>query len=324
MATRKIFAYVFVAWLLACNCACSQALSHKTFAICGSYLTITSPDARAPQIVFDEFFRLAKLFNFYDPDSELSHLNRTFNVPVKVSPEMIELLEISRRVCTMTNGAFDVSYGALIERWKKFIKAKDQELLPSADEVTALKQKCGMQYVLIDKKESTVTITKEGLKIDLGGIADGYMVDKAVAKLKAAGIKDALIDAGGDIYCMGKNQGKPWDIGVRNPHIDGALLSQELLTDQAITTAGGYEQVFEVKGKKYCHILDPTTGYPVDNNVVSVTVVAKDCVTADGFDTPFVIMGEDGVKGFLAKHPLMMRVFILLNENGKPRLEVLK
>jgi thiamine biosynthesis lipoprotein len=320
MVQRAI--YLVVALLLACGCAKGYGSERKTFVICGSYLTIVSPDSRAAQIVFDEFSRFDKLFNFYDADSELSRLNRTFNVPVKVSPEMIELLGLSAQVNAMTDGAFDVSCGALIERWKKFIKAKDPALMPTSDEVAALKQKCGMQYVVIDKNASTVTITKEGLKIDLGGIADGYMVDKAVAKLKAAGINDALVDAGGDIYCMGTNHGRPWDVGIKNPGVVDAIISQEPLQDAAITTAGGSEQFFELNGKKYSHIINPKTGFPVENNVISVTVIAKNCSTADGFDTPFVIIGEAGIKGFLAKYPSTMRIFLLMNEKGKQRMSI--
>ena len=316
--------YLIVAFFCVCDCACARGLARNTFAICGTYLTVASPDSRAGKIVFDEFSRLDKLFNFYDANSELSRLNRTFKVPVKVSAEMIELLGLSAQINTMTDGAFDVSYGALIERWKKFIKAKDPALLPNSAEVAALKQKCGMQYIVIDKNASTVTITKEGLKIDLGGIAEGYMVDKAAAKLKAAGIKDALIDAGGDILCMGTNHGRPWDVGIKNPGAVGAILSQELLVDEAITTAGGSEQFFEANGKKYSHIIDPKTGFPVDNSVVSVTVIAKNCVTADGFDTPFVVMGEAGIKAFLAKNLSTMRVFLLMDENGKQRVSIFR
>jgi len=181
-----------------------------------------------------------------------------------------------------------------------------------------------MQYIVVDKKASTVTIAKEGLKIDLGGIADGYMVDKAAAKLKAAGIKDALIDAGGDILCMGTNRGRLWDVGIKNPGVAGAVISQERLEDEAITTAGGSEQFFEVNGKKYCHIIDPKTGFPVDNNVISVTVIAKNCSTADGFDTPFVVMGEEGIRAFLTHVPSTMRIFLLVNDKGKQRMSIFR
>ena len=291
--------------------------------MCGGYLSVSAFDKRAADIVYNEFARLNKLFNFYDCQSELSRLNRTFNVPVKVSPELLELLNISAQVNQITNGAFDVSCGSLFEYWKKLIKSKNVTALPPPQEIAALKEKCGMQYVLIDNKRSTVTIKKEGLKIDLGGLAEGYMVDKTVQKLKGAGIDMALIDSGGDIYCLGQNRTAPWRVGIENPGVN-SLVARELIQDEAITTAGDYEQFFIFKGKKYSHIISPQTGFPVDNNVVMVTVIAKNCVTADALDTAFMVMGEDGVKEFLNKRPSTLRIFMLLKEKRGTRIAIFK
>jgi thiamine biosynthesis lipoprotein len=322
MAKKAI--YFIVALILVSSCATSKDLARNTFTIGGTYLTIVSPDKRAAEIVFNEFSHLNKLFNLYNTDSELSRLNHTFNVPVKVSAEMIELLSLSAQVNMMTNGAFDVSDGALTERWEKFAQAKNSALLPSLAEVTALRQKCGMQYLAIDKNASTVTITKEGLKIDLGGIAQGYMVDKAVAKLKTAGINNAFIDAGGNIFCMGTNHGRRWNVGIKNLRLLDAIISQELIQDEAVATAGGSEQFFTINGQKYSHIIDPKTGFPVDNNVVSVTIITKNCVTAAGFNKPFVVMGETGIRAFLTQNPSTMRIFLLMKENGKPRMSIFR
>jgi thiamine biosynthesis lipoprotein len=288
-------------------------------------LEVTSPDSRAPQIAYDEFKRLEKIFNFYDPDSELSRLNNSFDTPVKVSPEMIEILNLSNQVNQITNGAFDPAYGALFDFWKQRIKQKGPIVFPTRDEINKLKDISGMRYVLIDTAGQTVTIKKQGLRIDLGGIAKGYMVDKAAAKLNSAGVKSALIKAGGDMYCLGNNKGRPWRVGIENPKALQGIIEAEDLEDEAISTSGNYEQFFNYNNKQYGHVIDPSTGFPVNNNIISVTVISHNAVTSDGLSTGFFIMGVGEIRKFISAGQSNMRLFVLaLDENGKERLHVFK
>ncbi|MBU2101767.1 MAG: FAD:protein FMN transferase, partial [Candidatus Omnitrophica bacterium] len=232
--------------------ACSRQPVTRTFVAAGTYLEVKSPDTRAAGIVYEEFKRLEAIFNFYSPDSELSRLNRTFQEPVKVSSELLEVLLLAQKATRATEGAFDVSYGALFARWKECIKSGTGEF-PREEEITALRESGGMQNIEINQSAGTITIKKEGLKIDLGGIAEGYMVDRAARKLRAAGITSALINAGGDIYCMGMNFSKPWVIGIKDSRGLTHIVQAEKLVDAAVTTSGNYEQFFEHRGKKYSH-----------------------------------------------------------------------
>jgi len=322
--TKKAVCFI-VALVIAAGCKGHKTDPERTsFTVSGTYLTVASPDARAAQIVFNEISRLDKLFDPYSADSELSRLNRAFNVPVKVSPEMIALLNFSAQINFMTGGAFDATSGALSEQWEKFTKSKDPARIPSPAEIAALKKKCGIDYIVIDKNASTAKIVKEGLKINFGGIARGYMVDKAAEKLRTAGINNAFIDYGGNIFCMGKNHGHLWSTGIKNPRALGAILSQEEIQDEGVVTAGGPEQFFTFTGKKYSRIVDHKTGLLLNNNVISVTIITKNCLTAAGFAEPFVIMGELGIKAFLAQNPSTMRIFLLMDENGKPRMSIFR
>lgn len=310
-----VFGLVFIT-------SCAKPLYKDRFIIAGTFLDVVSSDARASQIVYKEFKRLDKIFNFYDKDSELSRLNNTYNVPVKVSPELLEVLRLSQQLNQMTNGAFDISYGSLYDFWKKIIKKGDIKELPSKETVDSIMKNCGMDKIKINPIESTVTIEKDGLKIDLGGIAEGYIVDKATIALKKKGITSALINAGGDIYCLGTNRGNPWRVGIKNPSEVAGIIESEDLMDEAITTSGDYEQFFDLGGRRYSHIIDPRTGFPANSNVISASVITKNCTTADGLATAFFVGGIDGVNDFLSKYPSTMRIFVLTEENKHKKVNI--
>lgn len=307
--------------LLSAGC---KPLHKSSFIVCGTYLNVTSPDKRAGTIVYSEFKRLEKIFNVYDQASEISRLNNSIHVPTKVSPELINILKIAKDLNDLSVGAFDVSHGALFKLWKDMIKAGDIRSLPTDEDIQKMKALGGMENIVIDSSNSTVTINKKGMSIDLGGIADGYMVDSAVGKLKENKIDSALIDVGGDIYCLGTNRGEPWRVGVRDPGVVADILEQELLVDEAVTTSGNYEQFFDFNGKRYSHLIDPRTGYPVQNSVVSVTVVTKNCVSADGLATAFFVLGEEGVARFIAMRPSTMRIFMVVENGGNRKIRIFR
>jgi len=298
--------------------SCAKPLYKRTFVISGTYLTVTSPDSRSAGIVYNEFKKLNKIFNLYDPNSEISRLNRTYNKPFSVSPQMMEMLELSRKVYELSGGAFDVSQGALYSFWKRLIVEKKVKIFPSAGEIKNIKDRGGMKFIEINRRKNTVIIKKKGLRIDLSGIAKGYMVDKAIIALKREGINSALVDAGGDIYCEGKNNNLGWQVGIKDPILGSGIFNTISLTDEAVATSGNYEQFFRYKGVRYSHIVNPSSGLPVNNGVLSVTVVAKNCTTADGLATAFFVMGIDKVKEFFEKVPSTMKVFIVTkSKKGK-------
>lgn len=303
---------------------CAGQIHRDKFVISGTYLEIISRDARAAGVAYREFKRLDKIFNFYDPASELSRLNRTYNKKFKASPELFELIKLSKQLNTITNGAFDVSCGNLYFFWNELIHKGNIQEFPSKETIDKIMETCGMDKIRINEADSTIAIEKEGLRIDLSAIAKGYMVDKAASALQKRGIKDTIINAGGDIYCLGTNRGIPWSVGIRNPGELGGVFQNESLFNEAMATSGSYEQFFDFQGKRYSHIIDPNTGYPVSTNILSVSVITKNCTTADGFATAFFVSGTSGIKRFLANNRSTMRIFIIMDEGKKKRIHIFK
>jgi thiamine biosynthesis lipoprotein len=297
--------------------SCAKPMHKKVFVISGTYLEVTSSQKDAGKIVYNEFKRLDKIFNLYDENSELSRLNKTFNQPFKASAELIEALNLAKQAYDLSQGAFDISQGRLYQFWKGFMESEPIEHFPSPEEIDEIKKLGGMDKIVINSKENTVTLNGEGLVIDLGGIAKGYMVDKAVLKLKENGINSALVNAGGDMYCLGINKDRPWKVGIKDPLLEGVLETQQLI-DEAIATSGNYEQFFEYRGKRYSHLVDPRSGFPVDSKVLSVSIITKNCTSADSLATAFFVSGLEGVKKFLAQNPSTMRIFVVSqDEKGK-------
>lgn len=317
-----IMVVIFASTLMGIGCA--KPLYKKKFIILGTYLEVSSPDRRAAKIVYREFRRLDKIFNIYDKRSELSRLNRTYNKPFKASDELIELLQLSEDIYNLSEGAFDVTYGSLYKFWKELIRDGEPKKLPTPEIIAKVKEAGGMDGIEVDFKKGIVIINRKGLTIDLSGIAKGYMVDKAISRLKEKGINSALINAGGDIYCLGMNAKNPWEIGVQDPEMLSEILGVQVLMDEAIATSGGYEQFFTFKGKEYSHLIDPRKGYPIDNDLISVSVISKNCTTADGLATTFSILGLRGIEKFLSKNPSTMRVFLVRSVDGDKHIHIFK
>lgn len=317
MVKKIIFLFIFF------FISCTKSVYKDKFVISGTYLEVISPYKEAAETVYKEFKRLDKIFNLYDPDSEINKLNSTYNKPFKCSKELMEVILLAKEVYNLTDGAFDISFGTPYEFWKNLIKKGKINRFPSQEEIGRIKELGGMQYLEIDKEKGTITIKKEGLKIDLGAIAKGYMVDKAVLKLKEKRINSALINAGGDIYCLGKNKDKFWKVGIRDPKRRGIIEAQTLF-DEAIATSGNYEQFFEFKGKRYSHLIDPRTGFAVDNNVLSVSVITKNCTSADALSTAFFVLGLEGIKKILSQHPSTMRIFVITEEKDRENIYIFK
>ncbi len=320
---KKIVLFILCISLVG-GCKPAPRLYENTFVVSGTYLSVTSYDSKAASIVVEEFKRLNKIFNIYDSESELSKLNNTYTQTVKVSDELFELSQLSREVNELTNGAFDISYGVLYEFWKDLIESGDIKEMPSQRKIDSLKKQGGMRYIVLDEKNQTVTITKKGLKIDMSAIAKGYMVDKAAMKLKDAGINSALINAGGDLYCLGQNLDKKWAVGIRDPRNKKNILVTEELIDEAVATSGDYEQFFEHEGIRYSHIIDPRSGFPPERKVVSASVITKNCTTADSLSTAFVVMGIEGIEEFLSKVKSSMRIYVMSEDEKGLAVRIFK
>jgi len=279
---------IYLGLLVVALSACQQKeqLHKDNRVMMGTFVEVISPDERASQIVFKEIKRIDSLLSKYERNSEVSRLNNSGELAV--SNDTIYILRKSREFNLYSDGAFDVTIAPLMDIWgftdKKYHLPKDTEIKKTLELV-------GDDKIIFNDTNNVVKFVLPGMKIDLGAIAKGYAVDCAVKKLKEAGIKSCLINAGGQIYALGDKFGQPWKVAVKNPRGKG-ITDYLMLKDEAVATSGDYEQYFLAKGKRYSHIFDPRTGYPAESKVISVTIIAPDGLTADALATSIFVLGK--------------------------------
>jgi thiamine biosynthesis lipoprotein len=260
-----------------------------------SVWTADEPGAlNAFEQVFDEFDRLDRMMSVWKPGSDVERLNAAAgDRPVHVSPEMIEVLGIAHQVSEWTGGKFDVTFGALSGLWK-FDQDQDDRI-PNRAEVQAKLPLVDYRALQIDRAGGTAYLTRKGMRVHLGGIGKGYAIDRAVDILRSRGLRDFLIQSGGDMYVAGRRGDRPWRVAIRDPRgpADRAFAALDL-TDGTFSTSGDYERFFMQDGRRYHHILDPDLGEPARASR-SVTIVAARGVIADALSTGVFILG--GQKG---------------------------
>jgi len=263
-----------------------RKLYKQSYVMMGTFVEVISPDKRAPFLVFCEVDRLDNLLSKFKPESDISKLNQFSRM--RVSDDTLYVLRQSREFWIKSAGAFDVTVGPLMDIWgftdRKFKVPKPQAIKDALKRVD-------MNKVIFDDATKTISLAAPGMKIDLGAIAKGYALDCAIRKLKDNGITSALVNIGGEVYCLGDNFGQPWVIVVRSPR--GEYVSRGVkIKDQAVATSGDYEQFFISNNKRYNHIMDPKTGRPADAGVTSVTVIADSGMDADALSTSIFVLGK--------------------------------
>ncbi|MFH1189562.1 MAG: FAD:protein FMN transferase [Candidatus Omnitrophota bacterium] len=244
---------------------------------------------------FEEMVRVEGIFSAYDASSEVSAVNRLAKgEEAKVSAEAFYLINRAIEYGQKTNGAFDITVKPLIDLWAK---AKSEGKVPAEADIREAMEKTGPGSVMLDKSRHTVLFAKSGMALDLGGVAKGYAVARAVKVLKESGIKSAIVHAGGDMYCLGYKVGRrPWKVGIRHPRDSRAIVYELEVKDKSVDTSGDYERYFMIGNKRYSHIIDPRTGMPVGDDIVSVTVIADDPAIGDMYSTALCVLGEDGMR----------------------------
>ena len=307
--TKKFSLLPFAFYLLTLI-GCSQPLYKDAEFIMGTYVEVVSRDPRAKDIVFSEFKRLEGIFNLFDENSVLSRLNATGSLTA--SQELFEILKKSKEFYKKTNGAFDVTIAPLSLLWKKAIKNKE---LPKDEDIKNALSLVGYDDVYLDEKTSNVKLLKLGSKIDLGGIAKGFAIDRAVRLLRQAKITSCIVNAGGDLYCLGENYKQLWRVGIRDPRMSKQIVGKLELENMAAATSGDYEQFFIFQNKRYSHIINPKTGYPADSGIIFATVIAPDALTADALATALIVLGKD--KGMLVLKPFKGVSAKFMDENGR-------
>jgi thiamine biosynthesis lipoprotein len=257
---------------------------------------------------------LNHIFSNYDSSSELSKINASAGLlPYKMSRAMLDLVQKSQYAYIQSKGAYDISIGPLSSLWRNARKAK---LFPEASTVLATKKLVGFAQVKINKRLGTIFLPNANMQLDFGGIAKGYIAQWVINFLKANGIQQALVDAGGDIVMSGPplNQ-QGWLIGVNLPETTDQLLNKKLqLSNCSVATSGDVYQFIEYKGVKYSHIINPLTGYGV-TNLRNVTIVAKTGATADWLATACSILPIKEAKQLAISHQAALLITTL--KNGK-------
>lgn len=238
----------------------------------------------------DEIKRIESVISSWDKNSESSKINAQAGIEaVKVSQELIGLIERAIKISELSHGAFDITAVVMNELWK--FDGSMQSLPPEAD-ITALQANINYKNIIIDKKESTVFLKKKGMKIGFGSIGKGYAAYKSSELLKQKGIKHGLINAGGDLYAWGNQiNGLPWKIGIVDPKDKTKTYSWLDIKDMAVVTSGDYEKRVTINGNDYSHIIDPRTAYPVNNGLRSVTIIAPNPEFADALATGIFVLG---------------------------------
>ena len=251
--------------------------------------------------VFDEIDQLDEQMSNYQPQSELSAVNRdAARGEVTVSPKLFDLLQYSLRASQECGGDFDITVGPLMKLWGFF---RGEGRLPSSAEIAGVSKRLGYQHVHLDAARRTVRFDASGIELDLGGIAKGYAVDEAAKILRSNGVSAALISSGtSSIYALGSPPGeRGWKITVRNPFHADKSVDVLRLQNFALSTSGNYEKFFKIGGKTYCHIMDPHTGWPIENMLSTVAVVPTG-VESEVLTKVFFVGGVAKSRKYLASH----------------------
>ena len=264
---------------------------------------------QAIQAVIDEMHRIDYLMSPYKPDSELSIINKlAAKQAVVISDELFNLIQRSIQFSKRTQGAFDITFASVgsLYDYRKKIKPEPSERLSKLPAIN-------YRHIKIDPTKKTIAFSQKDVQIDLGGIAKGYAVDRAITLLTDRGIASAIVTAGGDSRILGDKRGRPWMVGIRDPRNKQALIAALPMTDAAISTSGDYERYFESDGIRYHHIISPNTGESV-HSIRSVTVLGTDATTTDALSTSVFVLGQ--IKGMKLIESIPEVETIIIDQTG--------
>ncbi len=263
-----------------------------------------------------ELKKVDNSLSMFNPSSTISRINRNENV--NADEMFIEVFTLAKNISAATDGSFDITVAPLVNAWGFGFK---HNALPDKHAVDSLKQIIGFDKVTLTNGH--VSKSDPRVMLDCNAIAKGFGTDMVARMLERKGIKNFMVEIGGEIVTSGNSDKRlPWKIGVTKPTDDTLNTNEEIQTvlnvsDVAMATSGNYRNFYYKDGKKYAHTIDPKTGYPVQHSILSSTVLAPDCATADAFATSFMVMGLDRAKAVLDKHPELMAYFIYADEKGR-------
>ena len=271
------------------------------------------------QLIEAELMKVDGEFSMFNDSSTVSHINRNEEAPL--SEMFLEVFNLSQSVYDETAGAFDVTVAPLVNAWGFGFKASE---FPSDEIIDSIRSFVGQEGVHVSNRGGHSVIEKNDsrMMLDFSAVAKGYGCDVVARMFRKHGVKNFMIEIGGEIVVSGVNPDKKkWSVGVNKPVEDIAQDITEIdtilaITDCAMATSGNYRNFYERDGKRYAHTIDPHTGKPVSHSLLSATVIAPSCAVADAFATAFMVMGDEKARELLAKHKELKALLICSDNEG--------
>ena len=273
-------------------------------------------DSDLHQTIKAELQKVDNSLSPFNEHSVITAINQ--NQDVKPDEMFLTVFNKAMEISRETDGAFDITVAPLVNAWGFGFKNGSQ---PNRQQVDSLRRLIGYEKVIL--KNDRIVKQSPDIMLDCSAIAKGYGSDVVARFLQQQGVKNFMVEIGGEVVTSGVNpQRLPWRIGVTKPTDDSLSIKGEIqsvlnVTDLAMATSGNYRNFYYKGGKKYAHTIDPKTGYPVQHSLLSATVLAKDCATADAYATSFMVLGIDGAKKVLERHPELMAYFIYADDKGQ-------
>jgi thiamine biosynthesis lipoprotein len=275
-------------------------LSHPVYAewfqehrpIMGTRITVelqlddATKAGQCKEAVFEEMHRIDELMSPYKEGSQLARINReAARLPVKISPELYSLIERAQTISELSGGAFDITFASV-----GYLYDYREHIRPSDEEIESHLNAIDYRHIRLDPKDHSIRFVSPGVRIDLGGIAKGYAVDNGIRILQGCGVKNGLVSAGGDSRIIGDKGGRPWMMGIQDPRKKPGVAVVLPLSDTAISTSGDYERYFIEDGRRYHHIISPSTGKAV-SDTISASVIGPDATSTDALSTTVFVLG---------------------------------
>ena len=295
----------------------SMPYQHNSGMVFGTTYNITYQcDSNLHNSIKRELQKVDEALSPFNKRTVITAVNN--NRDIEVNDMFADVFSLAQKISDDTGGDFDITVAPLVNAWGFGFKNGTQ---PTRHNIDSLKSIIGYKKVRLEGRK--VVKKDKRLMLDCSSIAKGYGSDVVARFLQKRGVKNYMVEIGGEIVTKGISQKRvPWKIGVTKPVDDSLSVSKELqsvinVTDKAMATSGNYRNFYYKNGKKYAHTIDPHTGYPVQHNILSATVIADNCATADAYATAFMVMGLEKAKKLLDRHPELMAYFIYSDNDGK-------
>lgn len=282
-----------------------------TFAM-DTVMNMTVYDEKGDEVLLEaekEIQRLENLFSVTKENSEVAKLNeQAGKESVSISKETADLLLTGKTLSKETEDAFDITVSPVVKAWGF---TEETHTVPSQEKLNKLLPLVDAEALSVEENGQKAYLSKVGMAVDLGGIAKGYTADCVMSLLRKEGVSSAVVSLGGNVATIGtKPDGSPWKVAVSNPLQTEDYVGMLEVKDSSVVTSGGYQRFFEKDGKKYHHIIDPSTGYPAESGLLSVTILSPNGTRADGLSTALFVMGEEKGLDFWRKNQDFEAIFV--------------